>query len=283
MLGGTYHDQRKSKDRDDGINYQAKSVVSLAKYYGVASTRAIMLRDCDINDNNDTSYLTSNLSGFNLNLELFDISLNQLTGHGVQSIMSGLRNITTLNLSDNHIDDAGAKILADAIESGTIPSTKCLNISGNHITITGEGYLTNAIRGIHAKNIAIILTVKNSLAETKEFFKTALKYYAQEFHLNQVAVDAETQKYITDCQKTGINVALGGLGGIMKCSPSLTLGYSGLGQFFYCLTKEIGISLLQPETLSCLADFNRLFEQDSISVIGASNDQDMHHENCVVM
>ena len=55
LLGGAYHDQRKSKDRNDGINYQAKSVVSLAKYYGVASTRAIMLRDCDINDN-DTSY-----------------------------------------------------------------------------------------------------------------------------------------------------------------------------------------------------------------------------------
>ena len=65
----------------------------------------------------------------------------------------------------------------------------------------------------------------------------------------------------------------------MKCSSTS----GSVPKFFFCLAKEIGISLLQPETLSCLTDFNRLFEQNSISVTGVSNDKDMHHENCVVM
>ena len=179
--------------------------------------------------------------------------------------------MTNLNLSNSNMDDCDASILANLLKRGSLPNLKVLDVSGNQITPTGEGYFAKALESVKVTSITIVLTAKNSFKEIANFIKTGFNYYAKEFNIKQIAMDAESQKYITDCQKTGINVALGGLEGVMKC------GATG-SAFFFCLGKEVGMSLLRPETLNCLIDINRFFEQDVTSITGASSDQDIHQD-----
>ena len=291
VLGGAYHDQRKNRDKDDGINYQVKGIVSQLNYYGFKDPKGIVLSDCPLEDK-DTYALHQTLQYYPLNLTVLDLSNNCLGLNSVHTIFYGLRGsqqgdanhlckqIKSINLSNNWLGDDSALFISQALEYGNMPNLESLAVPGNQITVAGERYLVKALQDVKVTSITIVLTVKNSFKELVNFFKTGFNYYAKEFHIEQIAMDIESQKYLTNCQKTGVNAVLGGLGGLTKCSPSLLEGKKGFGKFFICLSKEIGISLAQPESLGCITDIHRFFEQDITSLIGASSDQDIHHQEC---
>ena len=184
--------------------------------------------------------------------------------------------MTNLNLSNRDMDDCDAKILAKLIGQGNLPNLKVLDVSGNQITTTGEGYFAKTLESVKVTSISIILTTKNSFKELVNFIKTGFNYYAQEFHIEQIAMDVESQKYLTNCQKTGVNAVFGGLAGLTKCyeiskNPRFLLT---------CTAQEVFTSLLQPEALNCLTDIHRFFEHEITSLTGASSDQDIHHQEC---
>ena len=264
--------------------------------------KAINLGGTDMHDR-DSGNLFYTLRNYNFNLEILNLSNNRIGDLGVESMIYGItglqyqtlysaengwkpyqsnlktvQNIITINLSNNQIGDKGAELLAYYLAKGDLPSTKVLDVSGNQITPVGESHFAKALESVKVTSITIVLTAKTTFKEIANFLKTGFNYYAKEFHIKQLAMDTESQKYITDCQKTGVNVALGGLGGVMKCSPLLT----ELPAFFVCLGAEVGLSLLQPETLGCFADINKFFEQSTTSLTGVSSDQDIHHQDCTI-
>jgi len=55
-------------------------------------------------------------------------------------------NITTINLSNNHIEDIGADIISSAIVTSSLPHVKALNLADNNITDTGTGYLAQCFK-----------------------------------------------------------------------------------------------------------------------------------------
>ncbi len=280
VLGGDYNDQRKNRDKDDGINYQIKGIVSQLNYYGFKDPKGIVLSDCALEDK-DTYTLHQDIQYQPLNLTVLDLSNNCLGLNSVHTIFYGFKGhqIKSINLANNWLGDDSALFISQALEYGNIPVLKYIDVSGNQITTTGESYFAKALESVKVTSITIVLTVKNSFKEISNFIKTGFNHYAKEFHIEQIAMDIESQKYLTNCQKTGVNVALGGLGGLMKCSSSLLEGKKA---FFVCLGKEIGTSLAQPETLNCLADINKFFEQEITSFIGVSSDQDIHHQDCTI-
>lgn len=289
VLGGAYHDQRKNRDKDDGINYQVKGIVSQLNYYGFKDPKGIVLSDCALEDK-DTYALHQTLQYYPLNLTVLDLSNNCLGLNSVHTIFYGLRGsqqgdanhlckqIKSINLSNNWLGDDSALFISQALEYGNMPNLESLAVPGNQITVAGERYLVKALQDVKVTSITIVLTVKNSFKELVNFFKTGFTYYAKEFHIEQIAMDIESQKYLTNCQKTGANAVLGGLTGLTKCFAINKNPYF----FLLCTAKEVSTSLLQPETLNCFADIHKFFEHDITSLTGASSDQDIHHQDCTI-
>ena len=283
VLGGAYHDGRKNRDKfGDGINYQVKGIISETKYYGFKNPKGIVLSDCALEDR-DIAVLTNHLKCHRLDLDVFDVSNNKIGLGGVKNLFCGLRidnplaerYIVTMNFSNNVIGDDGAKYMADSLAMGRFLNLKSLNVSGNQITGTGEGYFAKALESVKVTSITIVLTTKNSFKEIANFIKTGFNYYAKEFHIEQIAVDVDTQKYLTNCQKTGINLTEGFMSGFVKCKniPNKKIA-------FFCFINEVVDSLFQPETLNCLIDSHKFFEHEISSLTGASSDQDIHHQEC---
>ena len=289
VLGGAYHEGRKNRDLDDGINYQVKGIISELKYYGFKDPKGIVLSDCALEDK-DTYALHQTLQYYPLNLTVLDLSNNCLGLNSVHTIFYGLRGsqqgdvnhlckqIKSINLSNNWLGDDSALFISQALEYGNMPNLESLAVPGNQITVAGERYLVKALQDVKVTSITIVLTVKNSFKELVNFFKTGFNYYAKEFHIEQIAMDIESQKYLTNCQKTGVNAVLGGLTGLTKCFAINKNPYF----FLLCTAKEVSTSLLQPETLNCFADIHKFFEHDITSLTGASSDQDIHHQDCTI-
>jgi hypothetical protein len=276
VLGGAYHDQRKNRDSNDGINYQVKGIVSQLNYYGFKDPKGIVLSDCALEDK-DTYTLHQAIQYQPLNLTVLDLSNNYLGLNSVHTIFYGFKGhqIKSINLTNNRLGDDSALFISQALEYGNIPALKYIDVSGNQITATGEGYFAQALESVKVTSISIVLTAKTSLKELLNFFKTGFNYYAKEFHIEQIAMDIESQKYLTNCQKTGVNLAEGFMGGVVKCKhiPNKKIA-------FFCFINEVLDSIVQPETLNCLIDSHKFFEHEISSLTGASSDQDIHHQEC---
>jgi len=288
VLGGAYHEGRKNRDLDDGINYQVKGIVSELNYYGFNDPKGVVLSDCALEDR-DTYTLHQTLQYYPLNLTVLDLSNNCLGLNSVHTIFYSMRGsqqgdvnhlckqIKSINLSNNWLGDNSALFISQALEYGNMPNLEYLNVSRNQITPAGERFFAQALESVQVTSITIVLTAKNSFNELVNFLKTGFTYYANEFHIEQIAVDIESQKYLTNCQKVGVNLAEGFLGGIVKCKhiPNKKIA-------FFCFINEVLDSIVQPETLSCLIDIHRFFEIDISSLTGASSDQDIHHQDCTI-
>jgi hypothetical protein len=287
VLGGAYHDGRKNRDSADGINYQVKGIVSQLNYYGFKDPKGIVLSDCALEDRDISLYssFVQTLQHHPFNLTIIDLSNNKLGIDAVEGLFYLTRvdhvlpkHVQRINLSNNLLDDKCAEHIANYLKQGVHPSLSVLYVLNNHITPIGERFFAQALESVKVTSITIVLTAKNSFKELVNFFKTGFNYYAKEFHIEQIAMDIESQKYLTNCQKTGANAVLGGLTGLTKCFAINKNPYF----FLLCTAKEVSTSLLQPETLNCFADIHKFFEHDITSLTGASSDQDIHHQDCTI-
>ena len=98
---------------------------------------------------------------FMFNLNYLCIKDSQIGNKGIALLMNANLCIKEWNLSNNNIDDEGAKTIADAIEKGYLLTTK-IDVSDNKITPTGEGFFARAMQDKNVQDM-ILLTKKLDL------------------------------------------------------------------------------------------------------------------------
>ena len=142
------------------------------------------------------------LSMFNLNY--LCIKDSQIGNKGIAVLMNANLCIKEWNLSNNNIDDEGAKTIADTIEKGDLLDTT-IDVSGNHITKTGTGYFIDALKNSTVGNIIIKqyhLSVFGNKESKVAFMKDYLKQ-AQDKGVNvkNIVVDKSLFGYIKNTGK----------------------------------------------------------------------------------
>lgn len=123
---------------------------------GPYHAKAINIGWCDVDDNDIANFFYV-LRDFNFDMDMINVAGNKITDYGVACIVNGItcinnqtlysaangwkpylgpmktvQHVKYLNLSGNNIGDDGAKVIADALAAGKLPSTRKIDISGNH-------------------------------------------------------------------------------------------------------------------------------------------------------
>jgi len=178
-------------------------------------------------------HLAEFLSWQELNLAELNLSSNNITCRGVESLFWGLRvspdhlphahirshNLRYINLSDNQIGDPGAEYIAQSLISGRYPNLKGVDASGNGITETGQGYFARALDEIN-QSIAIVFTKVQEIS--KQAFKQTIKsmlYIAKQNGISTKEM-LTTDETIEHCKKGTFNVAKNIIGGVVKCTEA---------------------------------------------------------------
>lgn len=243
VLGGASHDKRHCRDYSEKPQVNKEMLAAARGIDSKNNAKAvnfILFHDCYLND--DDMYWLSSIFNTHtpkgLAVNTVDLSNNCLTlvrdsnlGYvdlpffSFNSPYNTPRNILRLDLSNNNISDAGAKIVADGLANGVFPITKQVNLSGNKITETGETYLMNAVK-VSANTDLNVFAVKAGWRNTdptwKQIAKSTLKGFLQ--HAKNQGIDTEhvaTNKsaldYILNIYEMGKNM----LFGWGKCSNTL--------------------------------------------------------------
>ena len=106
-------------------------------------------------------------------------------------------------------------------------------------------------------DISIVFKVANKAGEIKDFIDKGLKYaikqHAQsKWEVDKIRSNVEGEKW-KDCKDTALNVGMGIISGVVKCSPLIETPPA----MFVCVLKDIASELFRPETLGCIADYNQ--------------------------
>ena len=225
-LTGGNHDQRHCRDNTEKPPVN-KELLASARGINIKnnpkSVNFILFHDCYLNDD-DMYWLSSIFNTYTpkgLAVNTVDLSNNCLTlvrdsnlGYvdlpffSFNSPYNTPRNILRLDLSNNNISDAGAKIVADGLANGVFPITKHIDVSGNKITQTGWEHFSTSVKKLKAKTVAIKVAATESLQDMKEFLNKGFKYYTQNH--TPVATkefqDELLKVNISGCQKTKNNM-----------------------------------------------------------------------------
>lgn len=287
VMGGAYHDKRQERDVfGDGINYQVKNMANNLNYYGFKDPKGIVLSDCALEDK-DIGVLVQSLQPHPFNLTILDLSNNKLGYYSIENIFYGMRGsqegvtthickqIRSINFSNNLLDDNCANYIAKSLEYGRFASLKYLDVSGNNISATGHLFFAQALEHTNTPNMLIALktTIQNvgekankALKETYDFAAVALKYTITQhiknsqdtkWNINKVRTNQEIDKW-QGCKDTVSNVILAYVAGVMK--------HSDLNRYAFVAAIPDGIAgLLDPDTLYCVAEINKSFEDVSLS------------------
>lgn len=164
VLGGANHDQRHCRDYSEKpqVNKEVLSAVrKIDREDNAKSVNFVLFHDCYLND--DDMYWLSATFNYHgpkgLAVNTVDLSNNCLTlvrdpnltyvdlpFFSFNSPYNTPRNILRLDLSNNQIGDAGAKVVADGLANGVFPITKQINLSGNKITDKGTVTIAEALK-----------------------------------------------------------------------------------------------------------------------------------------
>ncbi len=294
VLGGAYNDQRKKRDIDDGINYQVKGIVQNLNYYGFKDPKGIVLSDCALEDK-DTYVLFQTLQLYPFNLTILDLSNNKLgysttSYSAVDEIFWRMREtkagetsyickqIRSINLSNNLINDEGAKYIAKSLENGLHPSLKYLDVSGNQITQKGHISFMEALESSNVKSVMITLIhntltvydkINQAAQSTIDFTTKFLKYSIEQHNQGLKGTKWDGSTVRTDdlnkwknCKDVGTNVGMGFLGGLIKCA---TKTGGNPYAMFLCASKDAAIGLLEPDTFGCIVEVNKFVEDVSLT------------------
>lgn len=213
-LTGGNHDQRHCRDNTEKPPVNKELLASARWIDNNVDAKAvnfILFHDCYLNDD-DMYWLSSIFNTHTPNglaVNTVDLSNNCLTlvrdsnlGYvdlpffSFNAPYNTPRNILRIDLSNNKIGDAGAKIVADGLANGVLPITKKINLSGNNITDTGKEKLVTAAKESLNQNLVVILEKQSSLDGVKSFMKKAFSYYR-----------GEIKKYLDERQTTNEEVS----------------------------------------------------------------------------
>jgi len=124
---------------------------------GAMHVKAINLGKAGL-DSNDAANLFYVLRDFNFNLDIINLSGNNIGDNGVACMMNGItsqnkqtlykapewkpytaafntvQKVTILNLSSVNMGDKGVEIVMEVLASGQLPATKYIDLHGNNIT-----------------------------------------------------------------------------------------------------------------------------------------------------
>jgi len=223
-------------------------------------------------DPNDAANLFYVLRDFNFNLDIINLSGNNLGDHGITCMINGItsqnkqtlykapdwkpytaafntvQNVTILILSNVNMGAAGANVISEALVSGKLPATKVIDATGNHLVPTGEGYFANALKSEAVKFIAITLEVHAGQKAVVDFLKKGSSYYFKEFVKN-FKNNIDTQYIKTDedsafmhCKESVPKAVVGVTLGIAKCTNPIAKIINSLpqsGQKIPFVTKAV--------------------------------------------
>lgn len=204
-LTGSNHDQRHCRDYTEKPPVNKELLASARWIDNNVDAKAvnfILFHDCYLND--DDMYWLSSIFNTHtpkgLAVNTVDLSNNCLTlvrdsnlGYvdlpffSFNAPYNTPRNILRIDLSNNKIGDAGAKIVADGLANGVLPITKKINLSGNNITSNGESLIVKAMQSSTVQDIIVltqrlndnckllplpgIATKEEKIAELKKFIQ----------------------------------------------------------------------------------------------------------------
>ena len=157
------------------------------------------------------------LSMFNLNY--LCIKDSQIGNKGISVLMNANLCIKEWNLSNNNIDDEGAKTIADTIEKGDLLATT-IDVSGNHITKTGYSILIKSLKTLPQDIIVTLEKYTTNLGQ--KVIKPALKHFVkyateQGVDTTNIATNKGAIEYLKDAALIGFNMGVG----FAKCSSTL--------------------------------------------------------------
>jgi hypothetical protein len=241
VLGGAYHDQRKNRDKDDGINYQVKGIVSQLNYYGFKDPKGIVLSDCALEDRDISLYssFVQTLQHHPFNLTIIDLSNNKLGIDAVEGIFYLTRvdhvlpkHVQCINLSNNLLDDNCAEHIANYLKQGVHPSLKRLDVSGNNMSWESNALFAQAAINIR-QDIKILInkvlpisSITSGVKKQSDFFfgskeekHAIIKDYLKHAQSNGVDVqNVAVSKSIFETIKNGASLGKDFAIGFIKCN-----------------------------------------------------------------
>ena len=181
--------------------------------------------------------------------------------------------IKNIVLHHNFIGDDGAKMFADALKSGQLPNTKYIDVSGNNITKDGYKSLMTGLESPKVKSMMVTLIqnqinfhdkANKAFKTTVDFVTKGLKYAIDEHYKdNIIGTKWDTNTVRTDsmdkwknCKEVGLNVNIAITGGLIKCSAT-----KNPQAMFICVSKDVGVALLDPDTLWCAVEINEFIDE----------------------
>ena len=237
-----------------------------------------------------TQSLTYNKNLSVYNIQHINFSNNVIGDGGAKYLWLGLLQgealptLQSINLSNNQIGDKGAQYISNGLIANKRDSLKVIDVSGNNITETGHLHLIKAMEDNSFPDMAIVLkTIKKSHEVSTEGLKAAwdflvkgLRYTVQEYAKNQVGTKWDINKVRSNqdidkwqsCKDTVMNVEMGIIGGLIKCSTNPVYNKHPL-TFFTCLAADGAMALANPDTLWCTMEIKDSI--DEVDIMGDCN------------
>jgi len=243
VLGGANHDQRHCREYNEAPQVNKEMLAAVRKIDREGTSKSVnfmLFHKHNLND--DDMYWLSSIFNYHgpkgLAVNTVDLSNNDITltrdpnltyvdlpFFSFNAPYNTPRNILRLDLSNNNIGDAGAKIVADGLANGVFPITKQINLSGNQITEFGQAKLIEGVR-VSTNTDLNVITVKAGWKDGTPHWKTAAKYALNKFlsHAKSQGIDTEhvaTNKSALDYILDGITIGKNIVFGVAKCSNTL--------------------------------------------------------------
>jgi tetratricopeptide (TPR) repeat protein len=137
---------------------------------------AIKINPKDVEASNFKSFILKEKTDFEKAIEYSDNTFRVKPSYQINNFdyflkLPYLSQVSTINVSNNQIDDNAAKVLANSLSKGQMPNLKKLQLEGNKITKEGMNYFPFALEKMNQD-------IKVSLLSTKESLYTSYKLSA---------------------------------------------------------------------------------------------------------
>ena len=257
-------------------------------YQGMLAKQGVMIAKLDLSNCNigglSSDKLGQAIYGSSLNsLQHLNLSNNNITDEGIYAFGNAWfcetsPSLRTLNLSNNKLTDNGASSLSWSFKKGNFYYLNKLDISGNNITDVGHKKLMEGVESPNssAKGLMITLvqnivdinnTIDKALKSTVDFVTKGLKYTIEQHNKEMKGTKWDGTTVRTDsldkwknCKEVGQNVQKGFIGGLIKCGPLI----ENPPAMFICIGKDIGMELLDPDTIWCAVEVNEFVKETEV-------------------